>query len=123
VLCIYCRDREATSVCTTCQRCRSYMHRVGRWPAYKVIEHFASRARHIRLMQSVSVVVSDEEVRYIDEAELIAARVMHASKLKRKSSAVIVSLKQAQALRKRYVEPALANVVHVNESKARRQAS
>ena len=118
MLCIYCKDREATSKCVTCQRCRGYMHRWGKESDHsKVARHFRSRALHLRLLGSVSVVVDEDDVRFIDEQELVNARVMYASKLKRKACAVIVSIKKAEAMRRGFVS-SLSNVVPISQRKA-----
>jgi hypothetical protein len=98
--CVRCGERDATAKCITCARCRAYMHRWGNEPSERVIEH-ANRLKLRRsLMESIAI-VTDDRVKFVDQRELEAKHILFASKLRRRAKAIVVSIKTAEALKRR----------------------
>lgn len=101
-LCVKCHERDATAKCVTCARCRAYMHRWGNESSDRIIEHWRRLRLRESLVETVTVVdVDDERVSYIKQDELQKKRLLFASRLKRKAKAVVISIKTAEARRKR----------------------
>src|SRR6187431_1041795 len=99
--CIRCHDNEATAKCLTCARCRAYMHRWGNESQGRVLEHAQRLRLRQSLVESVAVVSDDDEVKFVDQKELQAKRILFASKVRRRAKAIVVSLKVAESLHRR----------------------
>ena len=101
-LCTICDLEQATSKCTTCQRCRSYIHRWANQNSSRVVQHFdALRIRQRRM--STFAVVKDEKVNFVDFKELQENKVLYMSarELRRKAAANMISIKKAAELMRR----------------------
>lgn len=101
-LCTICQLEDSTSKCTTCAKCRSYIHRWAREREGKVVQHFDALRIRTRRMSTFAV-VKDEEVKYVDFKDLQDNRVLYMSarELRRRAAANVVSIKVAEQLRRK----------------------
>lgn len=100
-ICVICEEDEATARCTTCRKCRAYIHRWGNEKDGRIIGHFDTLRVRVRRMTTFAV-IKDETIKHIDFRELQEKKIIYLSKREmRRSKSNVVSIKVAEQQRRR----------------------
>lgn len=94
-ICVICQDDDATPKCTTCRKCRAYIHRWGGEKDDRIIGHFDALRVRVRRLTTFAV-VTDESVKYVDFNELQEQKIIYLSKKeRRRAKSNVISMKAA----------------------------
>lgn len=101
-LCVICEEEERTPRCTTCRKCRAYIHRWGSEKDDRIIGHFDTLRVRVKRLTTFAI-VKDEEIQHVDFRELQEQKIIFLSRreLQRRAKANVVSIKRAEQLRRR----------------------
>lgn len=99
-ICVICEDEEATPRCTTCRKCRAYIHRWGSEKDDRIIGHFDTLRVRVKRLTTFAV-VKDETIKHVDFRELQEKKIIYLSKKEmRRTKAKVISIKAAEQLRR-----------------------
>lgn len=99
-ICVICEDEEATAQCTTCRKCRAYIHRWGGEKDDRIIGHFDTLRVRVKRLTTFAV-VKDETIKHVDFRELEEKKIIRMSKREmRRTKAKVISIKAAEQLRR-----------------------
>lgn len=99
-ICVICEDEEATARCTTCRKCRAYIHRWGGEKDDRIIGHFDTLRVRVKRLTTFAV-VKDETIKHVDFRELEEQKIICLSKREmRRTKAKVISIKAAEQLRR-----------------------